>query len=102
MIPNIDWSKAPEGTTHHALQSAYPWHKHDGAGDFYFADGGWFELTRTADECRKGYGEENFVARPSEADALEAFTRAIYQDVGIEPHLAERLFAKGYRKEFSQ
>ncbi len=43
--------------------------------------------------------EEILVDAEERATELETFTRAIYQDAGIEPELAERLFAKGYRRE---
>lgn len=37
----IDWNKAPEGATHHYLNSPWPWRKISGESWFYFDSGHW-------------------------------------------------------------
>lgn len=63
---NIDWSKAPEGATHHAIGDwVYKWFKKidEDTLDFWLGES-WLRGVGTPAQTFAFYGEENIVARP--------------------------------------
>lgn len=79
-MKEIDWSKAPEGATHHNHARCSPWLR-DGERPAYFHDGEWVEYT-SPDAGRALINEVYSVPRPAAARAVPAWTGTGLPPVG--------------------
>lgn len=102
-MTDIDWSKAPEGTTHWEPENCLVnagWMKVDGNGNWFF----WSSLRKNWAEHMIAQGPTRMscmIARPAAKESEKAID-AVMIDLNLSPecrYIAERVLSAGYRKQ---